>query len=270
MPVLYVLGNVFYFVSYYLLKLRRPVVIANLSKTFSHFSAAQINSLAKTFYHNYAEVIAEMLKTFSIPPEMLAKRVHIENIDLLQNELGKGQSVIVLSAHLCNVDWLMVATQLKLGYPVDVVYKPRHIESIDMMFIKSHQRFGAYPVSTKDTARETVRRKNVVRAIALAADLAPRESEDKLWLEFLSRSTAFFQGPEKLAHMMKYPVYFMSMKRIRRGYYRASVKQLTSLSHIESDQVITRRYAQEVEAQILLNPADWLWSHQRWKYSKPD
>jgi KDO2-lipid IV(A) lauroyltransferase len=31
----------------------------------------------------------------------------------------------------------------------------------------------------------------------------------------------------------------------------------------------TERYARAVERQVLAAPADWLWSHRRWKLTKP-
>ncbi|MBQ1953810.1 MAG: hypothetical protein II361_05145, partial [Alistipes sp.] len=32
---------------------------------------------------------------------------------------------------------------------------------------------------------------------------------------------------------------------------------------------ITRRYAKMLEAEIVANPAMWMWSHRRWKHTPP-
>jgi KDO2-lipid IV(A) lauroyltransferase len=59
------------------------------------------------------------------------------------------------------------------------------------------------------------------------------------------------------------------MQRLRRGYYEVSFTLLAEPPYARHDDTIMARYVRSVEQQIRAAPADWLWSHRKWKYKKP-
>ena len=225
--------------------------------------------MAKNFYRNYSDVVLEMIKAITIDARELDRRITITNQRVLDELLNSGQSVIVMMAHHCNLEWLMLACCIKLKHPMDAVYKPLHNKSLDKLMLESRSRFGGHPIPAKSTLHEIVKRKHVIRCIAIASDQTPRVGDDKHWTQFLNQDTAFFLGAEKLARLTKYPVLFLSMKRIARGVYEASFKTLATTPYSKSSECITQQYAREVESQILTSPPDWLWSHKRWKHKRP-
>lgn len=56
------------------------------------------------------------------------------------------------------------------------------------------------------------------------------------------------------------------MHRIRRGYYEITILPVTENPVEETDYVITRKHLSLLENDIRQQPANWLWSHRRWKY----
>ncbi|MFM8964044.1 MAG: hypothetical protein ACKOGD_09420, partial [Sphingomonadales bacterium] len=52
-------------------------------------------------------------------------------------------------------------------------------------------------------------------------------------------------------------------------YYSVQLELLVENSLTLPYQELTRLHLQKLEAQILRNPARWLWSHKRWKHQKP-
>jgi len=108
------------------------------------------------------------------------------------------------------------------------------------------------------------------RAYALIADQTPRKEDPKHWTRFLRQDTAFFVGAGKIAKFLESPVYFVSMKRERRGYYEVRLDVLAEPPYEDiDDAVIVERYARCLERAILDSPADWLWLQKKWKYAKP-
>jgi len=108
------------------------------------------------------------------------------------------------------------------------------------------------------------------RAYALIADQTPRKKDPKHWTRFLRQDTAFFVGADKIAKFLESPVYFVSMKRERRGYYEVRLDVLAEPPYEDiDDAVIVERYARCLERAIVDSPADWLWLQKKWKYAKP-
>lgn len=268
LPVLYMLARLIYVLIYFVMKYRKEVVCKNLQNAFPGKSNEEIEHIAKQFYRNYSDVIVEMIKTISIDRKSLAQHIHITNSHLLEDVLNQGQSVIVMLAHHCNIDWLLLACDIKLRYPMDAVYKPLHNVSLDKLLLETRSRFGAKPIPAKNTVLEIIKRKRETRCFAIVPDQTPRAEDEKFWTRFLNQDTAFFLGVEKIARLTRYPVFFISVKRIRRGQYEAHFKPIASPPYTADDHIITERYTREVEAQILDSPADWLWSHKRWKHKK--
>jgi KDO2-lipid IV(A) lauroyltransferase len=130
-------------------------------------------------------------------------------------------------------------------------------------------RFGARLVPAQELLGDLIRRRDVVRLIALVADQEPVTSEQKRWLRFLNRDSAFFVGPEEIARKFRYASLFVGMRRTGRGRYEIEFRPIAAAGESVAPGELTARYARFVEAQIRSAPADWPWSHKRWKLRKP-
>ena len=102
----------------------------------------------------------------------------------------------------------------------------------------------------------------------MAADQSPKKSDDLYWANFLGRDTAFHTGTEKIAKAFKYPVIFMSIKRIQNGYYEASLELMSEPPYTRKNNDIMQLYVQKLEKLVKENPKDWLWAYRRWKIEK--
>ena len=102
----------------------------------------------------------------------------------------------------------------------------------------------------------------------MVADQEPTTSEHKHWTRFLNRDTAFYMGPEEISRVTRFPVFFIEMRRQRRGYYEMAFLPLATPDERLKPGELTERYARLVEAQIRAAPPDWPWSHKRWKLKK--
>jgi len=107
-----------------------------------------------------------------------------------------------------------------------------------------------------------------VQGYIMAADQSPSNIDDCYWVNFLNRETAWLHGPEKYARKYNMPVFYVDIRKIKRGFYELELVLLTDKPALMPDGKITRMYALELEKSILNEPAFWLWSHKRWKHSK--
>lgn len=270
-PVLYLLADFFYIILYHLVGYRKKVVAANLANAFPEKTEDERAELARLFYRNLCDVIVETLKLASISPEELRRRIRFTNLSLLQDNINAGASVIVLGSHLANWEWALSGGAVSFGFQVDGVYKPLTNDFFEWFMLRSRSRLGAHLFKMKDTLRDLISRKHIPRAISMLSDQTPPRGEIQYWTTFLHQDTPFFVGGDKLAASFKYPVLFLGAKRVKRGFYEFGFELIhdgkTELP--KNDYIITETYARFLERWINDNPADYLWSHKRWKHKRP-
>ena len=220
------------------------------------------------YYLGFAQMLVEVLKSVTLPAEEIRRRVRIVNLDAPRALLAQGQSVLLVAAHQCNWEWMLLALSLELGYPLDAAYKPLVDSWAEREMMKVRTRFGSRLVPARDLLADIIKRHDVVRAVALVADQEPTTSEHKYWTRFLNRDTAFYLGPEEIGRVTRFPVFFIAMRRTARGYYEMHFEPLAGPAQPLPAGALTERYARRVEEQIRSAPCDWPWSHKRWKLKR--
>jgi KDO2-lipid IV(A) lauroyltransferase len=266
--VLYSLAAALAFVARCLLRYRLRVVRANIAGSFPDLPPPARRRMERDYYRGLAQLVAEVIKSATLSRAELEERVTLGNLEIVSKELEAGRSVLIVAAHQCNWEWLLLALSLKLGHPLEAAYKPLHGSLGERLMRAIRTRFGARLVPAKDIVSSILARREA-RAIAMVADQEPVTSEHKWWTRFLNRPTAFYMGPEKIAQLTRFAVFFAGMRRCGRGRYRVDFETLAEARQAFAPGTVTESYARHVEAQILANPADWTWSHRRWKLRRP-
>ncbi len=222
--VLYLISDFLFFVSYRLVKYRRKMVWKNLTNAFPEKSESERRAIEKEFYANLCDYAVETLKLLTMPKDEIAKRMDFKQIEVVLAHHREGRSVIHLTAHQFNWEWLLARGSFAYGgYPLDFVYQSVNSKFFDELSQQSRTRFGAHAINRYDVARESVKRKNIVRGIAVIADQYPGLERDKKYLTtFLNQETVFFYGANQLAVMLQYPVVFHSVRKVKRGHYETT------------------------------------------------
>ena len=266
---LYALSWVIYVIAYYVARYRHHVIREQLAKVFPNATEAERIAIHKRFLKNFCDVLVELVRSMSIEPADMIARVHLRDIQPARALLEAGRSVIFVTSHLGNWEWLLQGVTLQLGFPVDAAYKPLHDAWAERLVLEVRSRFGARLIPAKQLLADFLSRRGVVRAIAMNADQAPVSTDKRYWTKFLGQDTAFYVGAEQIARAMRLPVCYILMRRVRRGRYEVEIRELWDGRETLEPNAITERYARACEADVLAHPADWLWSYRRWKLKKP-
>jgi KDO2-lipid IV(A) lauroyltransferase len=249
---------------------RRKVVKENIKRAFPELKSIEHKKIAKDYYRNLTDVFLETLKTLYMNQEQLGQRVKFLNPNILKPYADRRESVFVLSSHQCNWEWMAVASSFKFPMPVDLIYKPLKNESFDILMQQIRCRFGAGLIEKDVAMMQLMRKRDKARVIGILADQLPLQSTNKFWATFLGQDTAFYMGPEQLPKYTKYPVFFSHIWRTSRGHYNVELVPIAKPPYANGAIDILPRYIEEAEILIKKYPSDWLWSHKRWKYTKPE
>jgi Kdo2-lipid IVA lauroyltransferase/acyltransferase len=269
MRALYAFGVFLYLLAFYVVRHRQHVIREQLAKVFPGSSEAAREAIHKQFLRNFCDVMMEVLKSVSMSEADMRARVRILNVDVARSYLEAGQSVMFVTSHLCNWEWLLHGMILHLGYPVDAAYKPLHDAWAERLMLKVRSRFGARLVPAKELLADILKRRAIVRAMAMNADQAPVSTDKRYWTRFLGQDTAFYIGAEQIARATRLPVIYVVMRRVRRGYYEVELRPLWDGREVTEPNTIMERYARACESDVFKSPADWLWSYRRWRLKKP-
>jgi len=178
--------------------------------------------------------------------------------------------VLLMTAHFCNWEWQVLAGNTALDEPMFPVYKPQRVATMDRFLLDARGRFGGTPIPHKRLTRELIKRRSEAHVYALVADQTPTIDEPKHWTHFLNQESVFFVGADAIARILKAPVFFVQMDRVRRGHYAMRVSKLAEPPYDRgADTEVVERYVRALEREIRNSPADWLWIHRKWKYPKP-
>jgi Kdo2-lipid IVA lauroyltransferase/acyltransferase len=269
MWALYAFSAFLYFLAYYVVRHRHRVISDQLAQVFPGLSEPERAAIHKRFLKNFCDVMVEVLKSASLSAADMSSHVRILNVAVARAYLDAGQSVMFVTSHLCNWEWGLQGVTLQLGYPIDAAYKPLHDAWAERLMLGIRSRFGARLIPAKELLADFLRRRGVVRVLAMNADQAPVSTDQRYWTQFLGQDTAFYIGAEQIARATRLPVMYVVMRRVSRGHYAVEFQPLWDGREAIAPNAITERYARACELDVLKSPADWLWSYRRWRLKKP-
>src|SRR5580704_9024978 len=212
--------------SYRVFPYRERLVREGLTRAFPEFDEPRLRAVMRGYYLGFAQMLVEIVKSATLSAPEIRRRVRIVNLEAPRSLLEQGQSVLLVAAHQCNWEWMLLALSIELGYPLDAAYKPLVDNWAEREMKKVRTRFGSRLVPAQELLPDILKRRGVVRAVAMVADQEPTTSEHKYWTRFLGRDTAFYLGPEEIARVTRFPVFFIALRRIGRGYYQMEFQPL--------------------------------------------
>jgi KDO2-lipid IV(A) lauroyltransferase len=242
------------------------MVQKNLRNSFPDLSGEERRKIEKEFYRNMCDYALESIKAISISTEELKSRVSFHNNQMMKDKLSQGQSVIFLTSHQFNWEWLLLGACLEYPGELDFIYQSVSNKVVNDFSLLTRSRFGGFPIERQEVARAAILRKNVVRGIAILADQYPGLGRDKKYeATFLNQPTVFFYGANQLAQLTQYPAYYHHVRRVGRGRYEAWAVEIAQPPYTKEDTRVIDAYIKETERNIIEQPANWLWTHNRWK-----
>jgi KDO2-lipid IV(A) lauroyltransferase len=265
---LYILSDVLY----YLLRLsgyRRKVVLDNLKNAFPSKSHAEIQAISEAYYRYLCDLTLETLKTLKMTEHEAREHCVFHGAQWLDTLYEQKKSFIIVMGHYGNWEWAGPSFTLNTHFQLVVIYRPLSNPYFEKMLSGMRTRFGTRITPVNLTLRDMIanRSQGLITATAFIADQTASR-ENAYWTTFLHQDTAVFTGPEKLAVKFNYPVVYINVQRLQRGYYAVNPELLFAEPKNTAPGEISEAFTKRLEREILIDPSIWLWSHRRWKHTR--
>lgn len=262
---------------------RTDDVMVNLSRCFPEKNNYELRELKKRFYRHFADVIAEAVWFGGCRnPERLRKEkiVEIVNPETIGHLYEVSPSVVVMYTHCGNWEILggiesynysAVDTHVNEGNYC-VVY--RKLSSAmwdeiirDNRFAPLHDRdnFPGY-IESKQMVRYAFSHRDEKKFYNVNTDQRPYfPGPDYMKVNFLHQECQTMSAAAALAHKFGFSVAYQRMKERPDGHgYLLEYVPICENGAGMSVEDMMKRYYELLEADILEQPYNYLWTHRRW------
>ncbi|MBB77764.1 MAG: hypothetical protein CL844_02035 [Crocinitomicaceae bacterium] len=270
LKILYIISDFLYLLITYIIPYRKKIVEKNIDNSFPEKSAKEKKIIKLQFYRHLTDLLAEGIKSINISKNEINNRVKITNPELMDELYKKKKDVILVSGHYNNWEWIVKGLNLFFKHKAIGIGMPLSSKFWDKKMNESRSKFSMTVVNSMNYKNELLNSsKNEIKSILLLGDQSPSDSNKSYWMTFLNQDTPVLFGTEMIAHDLNYSVVFLSVKKIKRGYYSINLNLITHEPHKLNWGEITEAHTKLLEKEIISKPQYWLWSHKRWKREIP-
>ena len=269
----YGLGSFLYIIIYKIAGYRVKVVRQNLRNSFPEKTEKELRSVERRFYHSLCDYFVETVKMMTMSEKQMRRRLEFKGTEAVNECVDEGQSCAEFLGHTFNWEWitslpLWVSDKAQCGQ----LYHALENKNFDRLFLSIRQRWGAECIPVADILRKTVeyRRKNQPTVLGYISDQVPHWNNIHHWCQFMNQDTPVMTGTERIAKKNRQALFYLDVRRLRRGYYEAEFRLITRNPEELAEFEATDIYYRMLEDTIRRQPELWLWSHKRWKRTREE
>ncbi len=258
--------------AYFLLPIRRSVVLENLNRVFGEsLSTRQIVSIAQQFYAHHIQCFGEFLRMPFLSSSQKEELIRIEGGGYVEKELEGGKGVLILTGHFGNWEVATVAgiSQFKEFHGrfhfIRRPLKPKWFNDFVM------RRFRKAGFGTLDKAGSLDDILDLLEQNEIVVSIFDQFTIKKYGIlsEFFGHQANTFKSLSVLAQFTGAPVIPSSSWREPDGThvlkFGAPVDVITEGRTRDIIKKNTKRFNEALERIILRHPEQWIWMHKRWK-----
>ncbi len=267
--ILYRISDILCVIMKDILSYRKDIILGNIKRSFPDKTVDQQLEIYRNFYRHFCDLLIENLKGFTITKTQIKSRLKMSNPELVNDYFEKGKSIILIGGHYNNWEVTAQGCPVYLKHELYAIYKPLKNDFYNNKMRSTRGKFGLHLIPMKLTKKYFELETKNPKAIIFGSDQSPSNVKNAYWTTFLNQDTGFLFGAEKYAKDYNYPVIYVHIEKVKRGFYMVNFELIcedpNSLKHGE----IIKLFAEKLEKNIIDRPPYWLWSHHRWKKSKP-
>jgi Kdo2-lipid IVA lauroyltransferase/acyltransferase len=256
-------------VWYYFDRKHRARAIANLHRSFPHFTEPQCDRIAKKALQNMFMLGVEVLHTTRLVRiDTWRKYVELDNFKApLELLMTRNQGAIMLTGHYGNWEILgyVLAT---LGFESTAVARPLDNPYLNEWVFGVRKRQGQKIVGKKGMTAEISQLLAEGGVIGFVAD--QNAGSKGIFVDFFGRKASTYKSIGLLAMQYDVPVVIGYARRIDGKFRFVLGTQDIIWPKDWKDQsdplrYITQRYTKAIEQFVSDDPSQYLWAHRRWK-----
>jgi Kdo2-lipid IVA lauroyltransferase/acyltransferase len=259
------LGEALGDLAYHLARDRRHVAQVNLDLCFPDLDPAARRQVVREHFRAMGAALFETPFGWWASDRRLQPLAHIEGLEHLKAALDRGKGVLLLSAHFTTLE--ITGRLLVPHQPFAAMYRPHQHPVVEYCFRRNRERHCLRAIR-RDKVKDVVRslRENLV--VWYAPDQAYKGRNSAI-VPFFGIPAATNIATARLAKVSGAPVVPFFGYRLPDGTgYRLVIGEPLEGFPVDDPEADARRINEVIEQAVVAAPAQYFWTHRRFKYKR--
>ena len=241
----------------------KKIIRSNIRKAIPNINFENEKKIINSMWNNYGRIFDEYIFIENFRTGNLATNINIEGKETLDEIKKNNKQVIFISGHFSNFE-LMAMSLEKNNINVAAIYRPLNNIFLNPLMERIRKKYICKNQIKKGIGgmKKLIKLKKKNFSTALMID--QRVSEGIL-SNFFNQEALTTTIPAQLVKKFNIPVVPVYIKRINQINFKIKIKNPIYFSKEKTIKNITDELNMELEKMIILNPGQWIWSHNRWK-----
>ena len=214
-------------------------------------------------WENYGRILAEYMFIKNFRNSKYKKFLTIEGQEILNEIKDSKEPVVFISGHFNNFE-LMAMQIEKSGINLAAIYRPLNNIFLNKIMEKIRTKYICRKQIKKGRSgtRELLESFKNNYSIAIMIDQRVSES---IKVDFFNQKASTTTIPAQLFKKFGSKIVPIYIERINGVYFKMTINKPISFDKESTIEEITLNLNKWLEKMILINPGQWIWSHDRWK-----
>lgn len=247
------------------LRYRRSLILENLARAFPERPAAERRSLGREACQHLVAALLELLRTPRYFARGVERVVTSRGLEQVHRALEKGRGMLVVTGHLGSFE-LGAGAVVRAVAPLRAHLLVKSFPAgVDAFLTARRAAAGYHIIRDRRTLPEILRalRRNEIVVFVIDQNATRNQG---VFVDFFGEQACTMAALAVVARRTGAPVHGVSIWREGPGRHVVEVHpELTPATETDSDEVLMQRYTRFIEDCIRAHPAQWTWTHRRWR-----
>lgn len=262
---------------------RRDLVMVNLARSFPEKKYKELKRISHGFYKHFGDMLAETLWFAGAYDTKRLHESHIceaVNVDMLNRLFETRPGVIVLNSHLGNweitggiMNYIYGSDKVSFGEKtVTVVYKELSNGFWDSIFRANRcaaiarENWDTCCVESRKVMRFVIEHRHEKHLYIFPTDQCPyKYATAHIVDNFMHQPTLTMTGGAAIASKFGFAVVYMAMRKKEDFGYEMTFREICEDASQRTPEDIMNQFYKYLEEDVNEQPANYLWTHNRWK-----
>ena len=241
----------------------KTTILSNISKALPKIGEKNTELIVKKMWENYGRILSEYMFIKNFRNSKYKKFLTIEGQEVLNELKDSKEPVVFISGHFNNFE-LMAMQIEKSGINLAAIYRPLNNIFLNKIMEKIRTKYICRKQIKKGGSgtRELLESFKNNYSIAIMIDQRVSES---IKVDFFNQKASTTTIPAQLFKKFGSKIVPIYIERINGVYFKMTVSRPIIFEKESTIEEITLKLNKWLEKMILINPDQWIWSHDRWK-----
>jgi len=241
----------------------KNLIKSNILKALPNLNQNEIEIISKKMWSNYGRILAEYVFIKDFRGAKFSNKIKVNGQEILERIKKNNESVIFVSGHFNNFE-LMALHIEKSGIDLATIYRPLNNKFLNFIMERIRKKYICKNQIEKGISGTKKLLSFFKKKTSIALMIDQRVSQG-IKSKFFNHECFTTTIPAQFVKKFKCKVVPIYIERSQDINFQLTIHEPIVYSDEETIESITLSLNDLLEKMILKNPAQWIWSHNRWK-----